>query len=278
MTRSPFSFTPSHTLAPDENSLWFAFRGRELLVREIDCELPATPSLERLGLAPVRVQALGHLGDAACFSAELPAEAGPPPGATFVDLRQLFGRLSDALMGVAGRAVPIVEWDRTHQFCGACAAPTQPHAKTRARVCEVCRLEVYPRIAPAMIALVERGNEILLARSPHFPPGIYGALAGFVDAGESVEDAVHREVYEETGIRIKNLRYYGSQPWPFPNSLMLAFQAEYESGTIHVDPEEIEDAQFFRADALPRTFPGRVSIGQWLLHDFLERHGQARPA
>jgi NADH pyrophosphatase NudC (nudix superfamily) len=129
---------------------------------------------------------------------------------------QLFGRLSDALMGVAGRAVQIVEWDRTHQFCGACGGETLPHDKARARVCPRCKLEAYPRIAPAMIVLVERGEEVLLARSPHFPPGIYGALAGFVDAGESAEEAVHREVHEETGVLVKNVRYFGSQPWPFP--------------------------------------------------------------
>jgi NAD+ diphosphatase len=279
MSRSPFLFVPGHAQPAGAHGLWFAFRRRELLVREIDCALPTAPSLERAwGLSPVRTQTLGQLDDTTCFSAELPADAEAPPGAMFVDLRQLFGRLSDALMAVAGRAVQVVEWDRTHQFCGACAQPTLPHAKARARVCPACRLEAYPRIAPAMIVLVERGDQLLLARSPHFPPGIYGALAGFVDAGESVEDAVHREVYEETGIRVQNVRYFGSQPWPFPNSLMLAFQADYEGGELRLDPDEIEDAQFFRADALPRTFPGRVSIGQWLLHDFLQRHGLPPPA
>lgn len=260
---------------PGPSALWFAFRQRQLLVREADYALPSG-SLTDLGLSAVRVQPLGHLNGTACLSAELSADAVAPPGAAFFDLRQLFGRLREDLMAVAGRAVQVMEWDRTHQFCGACGGPTELHEKARARVCAACKVEAYPRIAPAMIVLVERDNEVLLARSPHFPPEIYGALAGFVDAGESAEDAVHREVYEETGILVKNVRYFGSQPWPFPNSLMLAFQADYESGTLLLDPAEIEDAKFFRADALPRTFPGRVSIGQWLLHDFLARQGQSR--
>ena len=123
-----------------------------------------------------------------------------------------------------------------------------------------------------MIAAVERGNEILLARSPHFPAGIYSVLAGFVEPGESAEEAVAREVMEESGIRVKDIAYFGSQPWPYPNSLMLGFRAAYESGDIVLEDDEIEDARWFRADAMPTFFPGRMSISQWLIQDFLERH------
>jgi NAD+ diphosphatase len=278
MSSAPFPFVPSSRPRADSAAgLWFAFRQRQLLVRASDSALPTAASLEAAwGLSALRVQVLGELEGTPCFSAELPLDAEAPDGAVFLDLRQLFGRLSDALMGVAGRAVQIVEWERTHQFCGACGAETLPHDKARSRVCPHCKLEAYPRIAPAMIVLVERGDEVLLARSPHFPTGIYAALAGFVDAGESAEEAVHREVHEETGILVKNVRYFGSQSWPFPNSLMLAFQADYAGGALRPDPEEIEDARFFRFDALPRVFPGNVSIGQWLLRDFLRRHGAER--
>ena len=133
---------------------------------------------------------------------------------------------------------------------------------------------MYPRLAPAMIVAVEREDQILLARSPHFPPGIQSVLAGFVEPGESAEEAVIREVFEETAIAVKNVRYFGSQPWPFPNSLMLGFQAEYESGDIEVDGEEIIEAAWYPADAMPSFFPGRVSISQWLIQDFLTRNGQ----
>ncbi|MET0342314.1 MAG: NAD(+) diphosphatase [Polyangiales bacterium] len=273
-----FAFVPwaGGELAPGA-AVWFVFRGRTLLVGA-DYALPdASP--EALGLAPVRTQRLGHLAGRAVYAAELAADVAPPEGTQFRDLRQLFGRLAEPMMALAGRAVQIADWDRTHQYCGACATPTEASDKRHARRCPRCALEVFPRLAPAMIVAVERGDEILLARSPHFPPGIYSVLAGFVDPGESVEDAVHREVFEEVGLTVRNVRYFGSQPWPFPNSLMLGFQAEYAGGELVLEPGEIEDAGFFHVDRLPSTFPGRVSISQWLLHDFIARRGaEARGA
>ncbi len=130
---------------------------------------------------------------------------------------------------------------------------------------------MYPRLAPAMIVAVERGNEILLGRSPHFPAGIYSVLAGFVEPGESAEDAVIREVFEETSIVCSDVRYFGSQPWPYPNSLMLGFTARYVSGEIDTGSDELEDAKWCAADDLPNTFPGNISISQWLLADFIRR-------
>jgi len=277
MSTSTFAFVPSTRFdQPGQSGLWFVFRRRELLVSDT-FGVPHVPALEALGFQALRVQFLGHLNGEACFSAELPPDSEAPRGAQFRDLRQLYGRLRDELMGVAARAVQIMDWDRTHQFCGACGARTEPHRKVRARVCTAtnCGLEHYPRISPAMIVAVERDDEILLARSPHFPPGIFSTLAGFVDPGETIEEAVHREVFEETGVHVRNVRYFGSQSWPFPNSLMLGFQADYVSGELSLDPDEIEDAGFFRFDALPPMFPGRVSISQWLIQDFLERHGRS---
>lgn len=277
MSSAPSSFVPSTRFdSPPGSGLWFAFRKRELLVSEAFA-IPNVRSIEALGLGAVRVQFLGTLDGEACFGAELPHDVEPPRGSQFRDLRQLHGRLRESLLAVAGRAVQIMEWDRTHQFCGACASPTLPHPRTRCRVCTnpSCSLEQYPRLSPAIIVSVERGDEILLARSPHFPPGIFSTLAGFVDPGESAEDAVHREVFEETGVRVTNIRYFSSQPWPFPHSLMLGFQADYAGGDLTLEPDEIEDAGFFHVDALPPMFPGRVSISQWLIHDFCARHGRS---
>lgn len=277
MSTSPFAFVPSTRFdQPPQAGLWFAFRRRELLVSD-QFGVPHVPSIDALGFSARRIQFLGHLNGEACFAAELSEHSEAPRGAQFRDLRLLYGRMRDELMGVAARAVQIMEWDRTHQFCGACGAQTEPHGKTRSRVCTnpSCKLEHYPRISPAMIVAVERGDEILLARSPHFPAGIFSTLAGFVDPGETIEEAVHREVFEETGVRVRNVRYFGSQAWPFPNSLMLGFQADYESGELRLDPEEIEDAAFFHFDAMPPMFPGRISISQWLIQDFLERHGRS---
>ncbi|HEY6877528.1 MAG TPA: NAD(+) diphosphatase, partial [Polyangiales bacterium] len=209
----------------------------------------------------------------------LAAEAAAPEGMTFCDLRSLYfrGQLSEEQLALAGRAIQVMEWDRTHQFCGACGTPTEPQAHARARICPRCRLEAYPRVSPAMIVAVERGEEVLLARSPHCPPGIYSTLAGFVDPGESAEACVAREVHEETGVRVKNIRYYQSQPWPFPHSLMLGFFCEWQSGQVIPDGVEIEDAAFFHVDALPKLFPTRRSISAQLLVDFCTRHGRRYP-
>lgn len=270
---TPLGFTPSHSapedIGPDPKC--FAFRGRELLVTH-DGKLPDVSTIDTHGIEAVRTQYLGALGESHCFSAELDANLQPPDGFAFRDLRMLFGSLEPEVHAVAGRAVQIMEWDRTHQFCGGCGAQTELSESDRSRACPDCRVPMYPRLSPAMIVAVERGDEILLARSPHFPAGIYSVLAGFVEPGESAEHAVVREVWEEARIVVKNVRYFDSQPWPFPNSLMLGFTAEYESGEIDTRfDEEIDDAGWFRHDELPNTFPGNISISQWLLNDFVER-------
>lgn len=271
VTSSRFTTAPAR-------GMWFAFRGRELLVRD-DYKLPRELWLSDLQLTPVHVQYLGTFDDLPCYSAQLQPDAVAPQGMVFSDLRALYfrGTFSNELLSLAGRAVQVMDWDRTHQFCGACGTHTQPHAESRSRVCPHCKLEAYPRVAPAMIVCVERGPEVLLARSPHFPPGIYSTLAGFVDPGESAEECVQREVFEESGIRVKNIRYYQSQPWPFPHSLMLGFWADWESGDVAIDGVEIVDAAFFHVDALPKLFPSRRSIGAQLLVDFCARHGHPYP-
>jgi NAD+ diphosphatase len=267
-TDYPLPFKPGHGAPPtgDAPALHFAFQGRRLLVT-LGNALPGSFD----GLDVVRSQFLGEHDGTPCISAELKPGAEPPEGHRFSDLRRLFGRLDPSLLAIAGRAVQIVEWDRTHQFCGACGGPTELSASDRSRQCPSCRVPMYPRLAPAMIVSVERGDQILLARSPHFPPGIYSMLAGFVEPGESAEEAVIREVFEETRIVVQDVRYFGSQPWPFPNSLMLGFIAQYKSGEIDVTEDELEDAGWYDAGSLPKTFPGNVSISQWLLKDYRKR-------
>jgi len=276
---SPFRFNPHHKSPehPGEDPIVFAFRGRDLLVTE-DLDLPHVTLIDEHGFEAVRRQYLGALDGRHCYSAELPMDAKDTGPLRFTNLHMLFASLDGHTHAIAGRAVQIVEWDRTHQYCGACAEPTELSEMDRSRACPTCKVPMYPRLAPAMIVAVERGDEILLARSPHFPEGIMSVLAGFVEPGESAEDAVHREVFEETGIIVKNVQYFSSQPWPFPNSLMLGFRAEYESGEIHIDGEEIVAAQWFKASEMPHFFPGRVSISQWLIHDFLERNGVDVPS
>ncbi len=195
-------------------------------------------------------------------------------------LRQLHTRLDDVLFGIAGRAVQIVDWDRNHQFCGRCATPTEPMPNERARRCPNCGLSSYPRISPATITAVirhtEQGERILLARNHRFPAGRYSVLAGFVEPGESLEECVEREIFEEVGIRVRNVRYFGSQPWPFPNSLMIGFTAEYESGEFTLEEAEIAEAGWFGADDMPQL-PPPLSIARRLINDFTARQSKGSP-
>ena len=207
-------------------------------------------------------QYLGRLNGRGAFGAAFPGDA--PAGFAFKRLRTLYGQLLDEQFALAGYAYQIVEWDRTHRYCGHCAAATEPHPTERARRCPACGLTAYPRLAPAVIVLVRRGSELLLARSPHFPAGMYSAVAGFVEIGETLEEAVRREVREEVGVDVGNVRYFGSQPWPFPHSLMVGFTADLTGGELQVDGVEIEDAKWFRPDALP-DIPGNISIARALI-------------
>jgi NAD+ diphosphatase len=187
----------------------------------------------------------------------------------FENLRALFSVLEDAHFALAGRAVQLVDWDRNHRFCGRCGAATEARSEERSRVCPSCRLAAYPRIAPAVMALIRRDDEVLLARSPHFPPGMYSALAGFVEAGETLEQCVAREVEEEVGVRVSGIRYFASQPWPFPNSLMIAFVCDWTGGEIRPQEGEIEAANWFKVLHLPKL-PSRISIARRLIDSVTE--------
>ena len=208
---------------------------------------------------------------------ELAEDVKPPKGMILEGLRQVYGRLDEDLFWIAARAVQIVDWDRTHQFCGRCGVRMEPQSTERAKRCPECGLLHFPRLAPAVIVLVEREDKLLMARSRHFASGMYSVLAGFVEPGESLEEAVIREVKEEVGISIKDIQYFGSQSWPFPHSLMIGFTATYGGGEISMDDAEIEDAGWFSVDKLP-PLPGKISIARKLIDWFIEKHGIAQRA
>jgi len=215
---------------------------------------------------------LGMLGDEACWGVDVPAGDDPSFGAA-LDLYSYFGRASELEWLVAGRAVQLVEWARTHRFCGRCGTPTEPQDHERAMKCPACGLLAFPRLAPAMITLVTRGErgpdqEALLARGVQFRAPMYSCLAGFVEPGESLEGAVVREVREEVGVEVTDVRYQGSQPWPFPHSLMLGFRAEHADGEIVCDATEIADAGWYGRDELPMIPPG-ISIARRLIDAWL---------
>lgn len=188
-----------------------------------------------------------------------------------VDLMSLHGRVGEEEWLAAGRAVQLVEWTRNHRFCGRCGSPTQVSRTERALRCAVCGLAAFPRLAPAVITLIERDDgRVLLARNRAWPTAMFSCVAGFVEPGETLESAVRREVKEEVGVDVAELRYLDSQPWPFPHSLMIGFHARYAGGEVHVDGEEISEAAWFGPADLPQL-PGRISIARRMIDAWLAR-------
>jgi NAD+ diphosphatase len=275
------------------DSLCFAFKNRELLLigEEGNYRLPLMKEMEKLDFSGIRTQYLGELVETSCYSMELdalkdsgelvsevPFENSSVTDACdlsektcFVGLRELSGILGETLAALAGKAVHIMEWDKNTVYCGRCGTETSLKDNERAKQCPECGFTSFPKISPAIIVMIEKEDKLLLARSPHFPAGRYSIIAGFVEPGESIEQAVVREVMEEVGINIKNINYFGSQPWPFPDSLMIGFTAEHAEGDIKVDGVEIEDAGWYTKDEIP-NIPGTDSISGQLIGYFIERH------
>ncbi len=265
MIVTPPSFTP--LLDPRDSAVarTFAFRGNEILLREPDLALPDGAILRALDVDPAALLPVGLHDGAYCQAAWLPKDAPAPDGYTYKGLRSLFGRMDEPTLAVAGRAFQIADWARSHRYCGACGRGMSRTPGERAMKCAACGHVAYPRISPAMMVLVKRGPALLLARNVAAPPGRFSALAGFLEPGESVEDAIHREVREEVGVAVRDLRYFASQSWPFPGSLMLAFTAEYAGGDIVCDTTEIAEARWFGpGDPLPELSP-RQSISRALI-------------
>lgn len=262
MLKTPERFTPLNTPQAHPAPLNFIFLGDALLVREADVALPGADALAGLESA-VDLLPVGLLDQRYCQAAWLAEGSPTPAGYQPRKLRGLFGALDEELLAIAGRALQITQWARTHRFCGACGHAMAPVAGERCMACPACGHSAYPRISPAMMVLVQRGDELLLARHTASPTGMFTALAGFLEAGESVEDAIHREVEEEVGLKVQQLQYFGSQSWPFPHSLMLAFTAQYLGGEVRVDEHEIAEARWFGpGDALPPRPPGLSIAGQ----------------
>ncbi len=235
--------------------------------------------VEAYGIKLDAAHFLGTLDDTPCYGMALPRGAALPEGLELLGLRALILEGDELVGGIAGQAFQLLEWARTHRHCGCCGQPTLPHATDRALECPDCKLVFYPRISPVMMALVYRRidnrSELLLTRKPGYAPGRYTVVAGFVEAGESLEQCLAREVKEEVGVEIRNPRYFGSQPWPFPNSLVMAFSAEWAGGEVVPDGTELEEARWFSIDALP-DLPEAVHISRQLIDDTLEQLRKSR--
>ncbi len=254
-------------------ALWFIYHKDQLLLVKDNATqpIPELSTIAELNMNIISQQYLGEWQQKHCFCVAATSIENLSDDYFWQPLRQAaLHVLNQDLFHLAGRALQILQWDKNHRFCGRCASPLKFSLTDRAKVCEQCHLSHYPRISPCMIVLIKRGREILLARSPHFLPDVYSVLAGFMEPGESAEEAVHREVNEEVGIKIKNLQYRFSQPWPFSDSLMLGFTAEHLAGEIAIDGVEIEDAGWFTLENLP-ALPSPISIARQLIELFIQK-------
>ncbi|WP_163192385.1 NAD(+) diphosphatase [Clostridium thermarum] len=259
---------------PEEESteaLWFVFNGNKLAVetRNDKAEIPSNAKVNEYRDKLKSVFYLGELRGIQCYTAEMDNATAVGEDFKFIDLKTIMPSLEPEIFFVSARAIQIINWDKEHKYCGCCGGLMKLKRGERAKVCPECGLINYPRISPAIIVAVIRGKEILLAHNKNFKPGMYSVIAGFVDAGETFEECVKREVMEEVGIRVKNIKYFRSQTWPFPNSLMVGFTAEYDSGEISPDGVEIEEANWYTADNLP-SIPSKVTIAGKLIKWFVE--------
>ncbi|HNX17861.1 MAG TPA: NAD(+) diphosphatase [Methanoregula sp.] len=261
---------------PETGALWVLVMGNGVAIREGQkpqvyadaCPLPD-------GRASGVAEYLGHRGTTPCYAAELPDNGAIPDDRVISGVRELYGRIPDEELAVAAYAVRMIASAKANRICGRCGAKTQPVLFERAKKCPECGLVVYPRISPAIIVRITRNDKILLARSPGFPPELHSVIAGFVEPGETLEHAVCREVREEVGIEIRNLRYFASEPWPFPDSLMIAFTAEHANGEIKIDNNEIVSAGWFDRDNLPRL-PAQMSISRALIDHWIKQENFPR--
>ncbi len=259
---------------PPDKAWFFIFSDNHILVNKKDVDQVTIPFLNYTHALESGLESVCYLGtykNMACYCARAPENA---PNRLLTDefqmmnFRGLFGKTDFNFFWVAGYARQIFDWNMNFKFCGKCGTITDKDPNEHVRKCPSCDLISYPRISPAIIVAVIKENQILLARGINFPnKKMFSVLAGFVEAGETLEECVAREIFEETSIRVKKIRYFNSQPWPFPDSLMIGFTAQYDSGDIIVDQIEIAEANWFTAENLP-TIPGKPSISRDLIDWF----------
>lgn len=258
---------------PSQASM-LVFSGTQLLLPaelSADSELVVPTFYDVAAIIPIETEThyLGLWDDKPLFAVSLGRGLTAPDGWDWRDLRSLLSHIAAEFFFVAGRAIQLLEWARNHQYCGRCGSATRlDPAGERSRICTACGFGAYPRINPCVIGIVTRGDDILLARAHHFTNGMYSALAGFMEVGESAEQTLAREVKEEVGLDIRNIRYFGSQSWPFPSNLMLGFHADYAGGELVLQDDEIADANFYHYTELP-FIPPHGSIARALIEHFI---------
>ena len=257
-----------------ENSpaYWFIFNSDKLLINpKTDIKIPFIEDPKVFNNSMIYKHYFGTLDGYPCICAEVSPETDAFDGMIFEDLRGLYDVLDEDLYLLAGRAVQIINWDKNHQYCGKCGTLTEIVAYEMAKICPECGFINYTRISPAVIIAIIKNGKILMAKHSYGLKNRYALVAGFIEAGETLEEGVKREIMEEVGLNVKNIKYFGSQPWPFPNSLMIGFTADYESGEIKVDGKEIIDAKWFDVDEVT-PMPSKISISSELIEWYIGKY------
>ena len=265
-------FSPENINTSSKSGISIILKNQEFLTsKNSDFLIFEEDDLKWSEMKMVNKQFIGYLNDKPCHILEIDEDSKLDNDLILTPLRNLLGRIPDSLFTICSRSLQLSEWRRNNQFCGVCGTKMKMHETERAMFCECNNVLVYPRISPCVIVLVTRGEELLLAHNKNFPGTFYSTLAGFIEAGESAESAIHREIFEEVKVRVQNIKYFGSQSWPFPSQLMLGYHAEYLEGEITPDGEEIDLADWFHYKDLPNVPTGNISISGQLIESYLEK-------
>ena len=265
-------FTPENINTSSESAILIILRGQEFLTsKNSEFLIFEEDDLKWSEMEMFNKQFIGYLNDQPCYLLEITPESKLDDDLVLTPLRNLLGRIPDSLFTVCSRSLQLSEWMRNNQFCGVCGTKMKMHETERAMFCECNNVLVYPKISPCIIVLVTKGEQLLLAHNKNFPGTFYSTLAGFIEAGESAESAIHREIFEEVKVRVQNIKYFGSQSWPFPSQLMLGYHAEYLEGEITPDGEEIDLADWFHYKDLPQVPTGNISISGQLIESYIEK-------
>lgn len=257
----------------DKEDFWFLFKENKLMVCKKDGEflIPRQKDIVDLNISIYNIQCMGAYIGYNCHCGEF-IDFIEDENINFIDLKTFSRIVDEEIYLIASKANLLLNWLKLNQHCGKCGAKMyiKDSKVERAMVCSNCGNTTWPRTSPAVIVAVTKGDRLLLARNKQFPNRRFSVIAGFVEYGETFEECVKREVFEEVGIKVKNIEYFGSQPWPYPNSMMIGFTAEYLDGDIKVDGKEIVEADWFSKDEIPGMVNKSVSIGSQLIEWFLE--------
>ncbi len=250
-------------------TIWFVFfKGQLLIEGDAQCgyRVPRAAQRPVAGESSVTTHTIAQMDGLNCCAYALDSDQ-VGSGYQLVDLRASYDYISVEEYRMAGRASQILTWDRDSKFCPRCGGATT-QVSPMAKLCPECNREYYPRISPAMIVLIRKGDSVLLVHARNYRGANKGLVAGFLEVGETLEECVHREVLEETGLRIKNLKYFASQPWPYPSGVMIGFTADYESGEIRMQDDELTSCEFYSRDNMP-LIPPKLSLAWELINDWL---------